>query len=136
MLLESSLTDCVLQLPSVRDAADKVVQGSAKFEQLTVASQEISASTAQLVFASRVKAEPQSVNLRALTEASKDVSNATGGVVAAAKHCAQLVEESGNEECDEPETSLVVIVSFSVCLLDFAPNHQLDRTTKRLGTKR
>ena len=112
------------------------MQGSAKFEQLTVASQEISASTAQLVFASRVKAEPQSVNLRALTEASKDVSNATGGVVAAAKHCAQLVEESGNEECDEPETSLVVIVSFSVCLLDFAPNHQLDRTTKRLGTKR
>ena len=59
-----------------------------------MASQEISASTAQLVFASRVKAEMGSKNLQALAEASKSVSSATGGVVAAAKHCAELVEES------------------------------------------
>lgn len=70
------------------------MQGQAKFEQLTVASQEIAASTAQLVFASRVKAELQSKNLQALAVASKAVSAATGGVVAAAKHCAQLVEDS------------------------------------------
>ena len=78
-----------------RDAADKVVQGQGKFEQLTVASQEIAASTAQLVFASRVKAELQSKNLQALAEASKKVSSATGVVVATAKHCAELVEDSG-----------------------------------------
>nr|CAH0102529.1 unnamed protein product [Daphnia galeata] len=76
------------------DAADNVVKGQAKFEQLTVASQEIAASTAQLVFASRVKAELQSKNLQALAESSKAVSLATGGVVATAKHCAELVEES------------------------------------------
>ena len=71
-----------------------MVQGQAKFEQLTVASQEISASTAQLVFASRVKADRGSKNLQGLTDASKAVTNATGSVVAAAKHCAELVEES------------------------------------------
>lgn len=76
------------------DAADNVVKGQVKFEQLTVASQEIAASTAQLVYASRVKAEHQSKNLQALAESSKLVSLATGGVVAAAKHCAELVEES------------------------------------------
>lgn len=76
------------------DAADKVVQGQGKFEQLQVASQEIAASTAQLVFASRVKAELQSKNLQALAEASKVVSSATGAVVATAKHCAELVEDS------------------------------------------
>jgi len=76
------------------DAADKVVQGQAKFEHLTVASQEIAASTAQLVFASRVKSEKDSVNLKALSEASKTVSQATGGVVATAKLCAELVEDS------------------------------------------
>ncbi len=79
-----------------RDAADKVVQGQGKFEQLQVASQEIAASTAQLVFASRVKAELQSKNLQALAEASKVVSSATGAVVATAKHCAELVEDSSN----------------------------------------
>lgn len=83
---------------NIRDAADKVVQGHAKFEQLTVASQEIAASTAQLVFASRVKAELQSKNLQSLAEASKAVSSATGGVVATAKLCAQLVEDSSMME--------------------------------------
>jgi len=47
-----------------------------------------------LVFASRVKAELQSKNLQSLAESSKAVSSATGGVVATAKLCAQLVEES------------------------------------------
>lgn len=79
-----------------RDAADKVVQGQIKFEQLTVASQEIAASTAQLVFASRVKSEKDSANLKALSQASKAVSQATGQVVATAKHCAELVEDSSN----------------------------------------
>jgi len=61
---------------------------------LTVASQEIAASTAQLVFASRVKSDKDSINLKALSEASKTVSQATGRVVATAKQCAELVEDS------------------------------------------
>lgn len=80
----------------LREAADKVVAGSGKFEQLMVASQGIAASTAQLVVASRVKAERTSTNLSALSEASRDVTQATGTVVATAKSCSALVEENGN----------------------------------------
>lgn len=79
-----------------REAADKVVAGNGKFEQLVVASQGIAASTAQLVVASRVKASRNSNNLTALSEASRDVTQATGSVVAIAKNCSQLIEENGN----------------------------------------
>ncbi|XP_063972135.1 huntingtin-interacting protein 1 isoform X1 [Diachasmimorpha longicaudata] len=76
------------------EAADKVVGGDGKFEQLVVASQGIAASTAQLVVASRVKAERNSTNLGGLTQASREVTQATAGVVATAKSCSQMVEES------------------------------------------
>ena len=61
-----------------------------------VTSQGIAASTAQLVVASRVKGNRNSSNLAALSEASRDVTQATGSVVATAKNCSQLVEENGN----------------------------------------
>lgn len=56
--------------------------------------QEIAASTAQLVIASRVKAPRQSSNLVALGQASRAVTEATGGVVATAKDCGKRLEES------------------------------------------
>lgn len=77
------------------EAADKVVLGNGKFEQLVVASQGIAASTAQLVVASRVKADKNSRNLAGLSEASREVTQATGSVVATAKSCGQLIEENG-----------------------------------------
>lgn len=64
-------------------------------ESLIVASQEVAASTAQLVVASRVKASRDSANLTALSQASRGVTQATGQVVATAKDCSQLIEESG-----------------------------------------
>ncbi|XP_023222023.1 huntingtin-interacting protein 1-like isoform X1 [Centruroides sculpturatus] len=76
------------------DAADKVVRGNAKFEELVVASQEIAAATAQLVVASKVKAEKGSERMAKLSNASRQVSECTGNVVATAKNCAQLTEES------------------------------------------
>ncbi|KAG7189683.1 hypothetical protein KM043_017354 [Ampulex compressa] len=79
-------------------AADKVVSGNGKFEQLVVAAQGIAASTAQLVVASRVKANRNSINLSALSEASREVTLATGNVVATAKNYSRLVEE--NEDLD------------------------------------
>ncbi|GLH09480.1 uncharacterized protein GBIM_14586 [Gryllus bimaculatus] len=85
-------------------AADKVVSGQGKFEQLVVASQEIAASTAQLVVASRVKADRHSKNLGELGAASKGVTQATGQVVATAKDCSQMVEE--NEDLDVSGLSL------------------------------
>lgn len=78
-----------------RTAADKVVASNGKLEQLVVAAQEIAASTAQLVVASRVKADRNSENLQQLTQASKGVTSATGEVVATVKDCGQLIEETG-----------------------------------------
>lgn len=75
--------------------ADKVVSGNGKFEELVVASQSIAASTAQLVVASRVKADRNSKNLAELLKASREVTAATGGVVATSKSCSHLVEENG-----------------------------------------
>ena len=79
----------------IREAADKVVTGNGKFEELVVCSQEIAASTTQLVVASKVKADRGSKNLNALSSASKDVTEATGNVVATAKSGAQRIEDSG-----------------------------------------
>lgn len=71
------------------------MKGEGKFEELVVCSQEIAASTTQLVVASKVKADRKSENLRELSTASKGVSEATGKVVASAKSAAQLIEDQG-----------------------------------------
>lgn len=76
------------------DAADKVLAGRAKFEELVVASQEIAGATAQLVVASKVKADRGSERLAVLSRASRVLSEATGNVVATAKSCAEMVEDS------------------------------------------
>ncbi|XP_058055147.1 huntingtin-interacting protein 1 isoform X4 [Anopheles bellator] len=76
-------------------AANKTVAGGAKHQlDLVVAAQEIAACTAQLVVASRVKAPRTSTNLSALGTASKNVTQATGIVVATAKDCSQRLEDS------------------------------------------
>ena len=53
------------------EAADKVVLGSGRLEQIMAASTDISASTAQLVIASRVKAREGSDKFEELRQASK-----------------------------------------------------------------
>ncbi|XP_063812060.1 huntingtin-interacting protein 1 [Pseudophryne corroboree] len=75
------------------DAADLVVQGQGKFEDLIVCSHEIAASTAQLVAASKVKAEKNSANLTRLQQASKVVNHNAAGVVASTKSVKSQIEE-------------------------------------------
>ncbi|XP_053683502.1 huntingtin-interacting protein 1 isoform X2 [Sabethes cyaneus] len=76
-------------------AANKTVAGGSRHQlDLIVAAQEIAACTAQLVVASRVKAPRGSQNLAALGTASKNVTQATGIVVATAKDCSQRLEDS------------------------------------------
>jgi len=76
-----------------REAADKVVKGEGKFEELIVCSNEIAASTAQLVVASKVKADRRSKKLSSLSEASKGVTQATGKVVGCAREGSQIIDE-------------------------------------------
>ncbi|XP_069800826.1 huntingtin-interacting protein 1 [Dendropsophus ebraccatus] len=75
------------------DAADLVVQGQGKFEDLIVCSHEIAASTAQLVAASKVKADKNSSNLTRLQQASKVVNHNAAGVVASTKSVKSQIEE-------------------------------------------
>ncbi|XP_064208462.1 huntingtin-interacting protein 1-like isoform X1 [Anguilla rostrata] len=75
------------------DAADLVVQGEGKFEELMVCSHEIAASTAQLVAASKVKADKDSSNLARLQQASRGVTQATAGVVASTKSGKSQIED-------------------------------------------
>uniref|UniRef100_A0A8C4XBR1 Huntingtin-interacting protein 1 n=1 Tax=Erpetoichthys calabaricus TaxID=27687 RepID=A0A8C4XBR1_ERPCA len=75
------------------DAADLVVQGKGKFEDLMVCSHEIAASTAQLVAASKVKADKDSANLCKLQTASRAVNQATASVVASTKSGKSQIEE-------------------------------------------
>ncbi|XP_060612819.2 huntingtin-interacting protein 1 isoform X1 [Anolis sagrei] len=76
------------------DAADLVLQGKGKFEELMVCSHEIAASTAQLVAASKVKADKESGNLRRLQAASRGVNQATAGVVASTKAAQSQAQET------------------------------------------
>uniref|UniRef100_A0A8C7JMQ4 Huntingtin-interacting protein 1-related protein n=1 Tax=Oncorhynchus kisutch TaxID=8019 RepID=A0A8C7JMQ4_ONCKI len=78
------------------DAADLVVQGKGKYEELMVCSHEIAASTAQLVAASKVKADKDNANLGRLKLASKGVTQATAGVVASTKSGKSQIEEKGD----------------------------------------
>lgn len=82
------------------------MSGAGKLELLVVASQQIAAGTAQLVVASRVKADRNSKNLEAVSKASRGVSHATGAVVAAAKACRHMVETG--------KSSLTVFFSFAL----------------------
>ena len=60
---------------------------------LATCSTEISASTTQLVMASRVQANPGSDNLRQLLDAANEIRHATANVLAVTRACTELIEE-------------------------------------------
>ncbi|XP_027432345.2 huntingtin-interacting protein 1-related protein isoform X1 [Zalophus californianus] len=78
------------------EAADRVVLHTGKYEELIVCSHEIAASTAQLVAASKVKADKHSPHLSRLQECSRSVNEMAANVVASTK--------SGQEQIEERDT--------------------------------
>lgn len=78
------------------DSADKVVLKTGKYEELIVCSHEVAASTAQLVAASKVKADRSSRNLSRLQQASRHVNEMAANVVASTK--------SGQEQIEDKDT--------------------------------
>lgn len=87
---------CPIRYPNAnRSAANKAISGTESRDQLDliVAAQEIAACTAQLVVSSRVKAPRGSAQLAALGQASRDVTQATGGVVATVKDSRRRLDE-------------------------------------------
>ncbi|XP_028828620.1 huntingtin-interacting protein 1-related protein [Denticeps clupeoides] len=67
------------------NSADKVVSNNGKFEELIVCSHEIAASTAQLVAASKVKADRNNRKLHTLQQASRHVNDMAAVVVTSTK---------------------------------------------------
>uniref|UniRef100_A0A8C4GKI1 Huntingtin-interacting protein 1-related protein n=1 Tax=Dicentrarchus labrax TaxID=13489 RepID=A0A8C4GKI1_DICLA len=78
------------------ESADKVVLHTGKYEELIVCSHEIAASTAQLVAASKVKADRNSRKLPVLQQASRLVNEMAANVVASTR--------TGQENLEEKET--------------------------------
>ncbi|KAM9750516.1 huntingtin-interacting protein 1-related protein isoform 2-T2 [Dama dama] len=76
-----------------RESADKVVLHTGKYEELIVCSHEIAASTAQLVAASKVKADKHSPHLSRLQECSRTVNEMAANVVASTKSGQEQVED-------------------------------------------
>ena len=77
-----------------REAADEVVTCNGKLEKVIAAAQGISASTVQLVVASRVKADRDSTALSELAQASKGVTAATATALTAASACSNLIDKA------------------------------------------
>lgn len=64
-----------------------------QLETLATCSTEISASTTQLVMASKVQANPGSENLRQLLDAAQEIRHATANVLAVTRSCTEQLEE-------------------------------------------
>uniref|UniRef100_A0A8C6RDG6 Huntingtin-interacting protein 1-related protein n=1 Tax=Nannospalax galili TaxID=1026970 RepID=A0A8C6RDG6_NANGA len=75
------------------ESADKVVLHTGKYEELIVCSHEIAASTAQLVAASKVKADKHSPYLSRLQECSRTVNERAASVVASTKSGQEQIED-------------------------------------------
>ncbi|NXI40820.1 HIP1 protein, partial [Galbula dea] len=118
------------------DAADLVVQGKGTFEELVVCSREIAASTAQLVAASKVKADKDSANLCKLQQASRGVNQATATVVASTKAGKLQVEEK--DSMDFSSMTLIQIkrqeMDSQVRVLEL--ENQLQKERQKLGELR
>uniref|UniRef100_A0A8C7Z8T1 Huntingtin interacting protein 1 related b n=1 Tax=Oryzias sinensis TaxID=183150 RepID=A0A8C7Z8T1_9TELE len=75
------------------ESADKVVLHTGKYEELIVCSHEIAASTAQLVAASKVKADRHSQKLPVLQQASRHVNEMAANLVASTKSGREHLED-------------------------------------------
>ncbi|XP_033296732.1 huntingtin-interacting protein 1-related protein isoform X4 [Orcinus orca] len=77
----------------LRESADRVVLHTGKYEELIVCSHEIAASTAQLVAASKVKADKHSPHLSRLQECSRTVNEMAASVVASTRSGQEQIED-------------------------------------------
>uniref|UniRef100_A0A3P8WTL0 Huntingtin-interacting protein 1-related protein n=1 Tax=Cynoglossus semilaevis TaxID=244447 RepID=A0A3P8WTL0_CYNSE len=118
------------------DAADLVVQGKGKFEELMVCSHEIAASTAQLVAASKVKADKDSANLRRLQQASRGVTQATATVVASTKSGKSQIEETDTMDFSSMTLTQIKRQEMDAQVLVLELETRLQKERERLGELR
>uniref|UniRef100_A0A8C7LXW2 I/LWEQ domain-containing protein n=1 Tax=Oncorhynchus mykiss TaxID=8022 RepID=A0A8C7LXW2_ONCMY len=118
------------------DSADKVVTSGGKYEELIVCSHEIAASTAQLVAASKVKADRNSKKLSTLQQASRHVNDMAAIVVTSTNHGQRQITE--REPMDFSGISLIKVktqeIESQVKVLEL--ENQLEQERVRLGELR
>ncbi|XP_067653820.1 talin-1-like isoform X2 [Haliotis asinina] len=81
---------------SLCEAANAMVQGHASEEKLIASAKEVAGSTAQLLMACKVKADPGSVAMQRLQSAGNAVKKATEALVRAAQQAKDFVDESAS----------------------------------------
>uniref|UniRef100_A0A8B9SA07 Huntingtin-interacting protein 1-related protein n=1 Tax=Apteryx owenii TaxID=8824 RepID=A0A8B9SA07_APTOW len=118
------------------DAADLVVQGKGKFEELMVCSHEIAASTAQLVAASKVKADKDSANLSKLQQASRGVNEATASVVASTKSGKSQIEEKDSMDFSSMTLTQIKRQEMDSQVRVLELENQLQKERQKLGELR
>ncbi|XP_008423657.1 huntingtin-interacting protein 1 isoform X3 [Poecilia reticulata] len=118
------------------DAADMVVQGKGKFEELMVCSHEIAASTAQLVAASKVKADKDSANLHRLQQASRGVTQATAAVVASTKSGKSQIEDTETMDFSSMTLTQIKRQEMDAQVLVLELETRLQKERERLGELR
>ncbi|KAM6315892.1 huntingtin-interacting protein 1 [Podargus strigoides] len=118
------------------DAADLVVQGKGTFEELMVCSREIAASTAQLVAASKVKADKDSTNLCKLQQASRGVTQATASVVASTKAGKSQVEEKDSMDFSSMTLTQIKRQEMDSQVRVLELENQLQKERQKLGELR
>jgi talin len=79
---------------SLCEAANAMVQGQASEEKLIASAKEVASSTAQLLMACKVKADPDSMAMQRLQMAGNAVKRATEALVKAA----QQAKDAGDDE--------------------------------------
>ncbi|XP_026995324.2 huntingtin-interacting protein 1-related protein [Tachysurus fulvidraco] len=118
------------------DSADKVVTDRGKYEELIVCSHEIAASTAQLVAASKVKAERSNKKLNTLLQASRHVNDMAAVVVTSTKSGQMQIEDK--DPMDFSGMSLIKLkteeMESQVKVLEL--ENQLSNERQRLGELR
>ncbi|XP_058268142.1 huntingtin-interacting protein 1-related protein isoform X2 [Hemibagrus wyckioides] len=118
------------------DSADKVVTDRGKYEELIVCSHEIAASTAQLVAASKVKADRSNKKLNTLLQASRHVNDMAAVVVTSTKTGQMQIEDK--DPMDFSGISLIKLkteeMESQVKVLEL--ENQLSNERQRLGELR
>ena len=92
------------------ESANALVKGHASEEKLIGAAKQVAGSTAQLLLACKVKADPESATMRRLEAASNQVRKATENLVKSAQQALDQEEEAQNVDLNKSAVNIVIEV--------------------------
>jgi talin len=96
------------------EAANALVKGHTSEEKLIGAAKQVAGSTAQLLLACKVKADPESRSMKRLEAASNAVRKATENLVKAAQQALELDDTAENVDLNKSAVNSVVEVIYTI----------------------